>query len=108
MPSPYILKKPPIDSNRLQKTCKKVIDEANDDRQLALETHRFFREMLDENPQDATAKNLMVDCLKLAQTSKNSILKVVDLLIKLESVQTKVMDSKLDSDTLYTQLDDLT
>jgi len=107
MPKPYILKNSPIDKNRIQKTCKKVIDEANEDRQLALETHRFFRQMLDDNPQDAAAKNLMVDCLKLAQTSKGSILKVVDLLIKLEAVQNKGSE-KNEIDSLYNQLDSLT
>ena len=107
MPSPYILKNPPIDPNRLQKICKKVIDEANEDRKFALETHRFFRQMLDENPQDASAKNLMVDCLKLAQTSKTSILKVIDLLIKLETNQNK-NSGNADVDSLYSQLDNLT
>jgi hypothetical protein len=107
MPSPYILKNPPIDPNRLQKVCKKVIDEANEDRKFALETHRFFRQMLDDNPQDASAKNLMVDCLKLAQTSKTSILKVIDLLIKLETNQNK-SSGNADVDSLYSQLDNLT
>ena len=107
MPSQYVLKNSPIDKNRIQKTCKKVIDEANEDRQLALDTHRFFRQMLDENPQDAAAKNLMVDCLKLAQTSKGSILKVVDLLIKLDAAQLKGAD-KSEVDSLYSQLDNLT
>ena len=106
MPSPYVLKNPPIDKNRIQKICKKVIDEANDDRKLALEAHRFFRQMLEENPQDATAKNLLVDCLKLAQTSKGSILKVVDLLIKLDAAQNRGSD-KSESDSLYSQLDTL-
>jgi len=108
MPSPYVLKTSPIDKNRIQKTCKKVIDEANEDRKLALETHRFFRQMLDENPQDASAKNLMVDCLKLAQTSKGSILKVIDLLIKLEASQQKGAEGKGETDSLYNQLDNLT
>tara|TARA_R110002033_G_scaffold148538_1_gene185646 strand:- start:145 stop:339 length:195 start_codon:yes stop_codon:yes gene_type:complete len=63
--------------------------------------------MLDDNPQDASAKNLMVDCLKLAQTSKGSILKVVDLLIKLETAQAKGSD-KSDIDSLYSQLDSIT
>ena len=107
MPSPYILKNPPIDKNRVQKICKKVIDESNEDRQLALETHRFFRQMLDENPQDGVAKNLMVDCLKLAQTSKTSILKVVDLLIKLDVAQAKGSDQS-DTNSLYSQLESLT
>ena len=107
MPTPYTLKNPPIDKNRIQKVCKKVIDEANEDRKFALETHRFFREMLDENPQDAAAKNLMVDFLKLAQTSKGSILKVVDLLIKLEAAQGKGSE-KTEMDSLYSHLDNLT
>ena len=76
MPSQYVLKNSPLDKNRIQKVCKKLIDEANDDRSLALDAHRFFRQMLDENPQDASAKNLMVDCLKLAQTSKTSTLNI--------------------------------
>ena len=108
MPSTYVLKNSPLDKNRIQKTCKKVIEEANEDRKFALDTHRFFREMLDDNPQDATAKNLMVDCLKLAQTSKGSILKVVDLLIKLEVAQTKGAEGKNETDSLYNQLDNLT
>jgi hypothetical protein len=107
MPSQYILKNSPLDKNRIQKVCKKLIDEANDDRSLALDAHRFFREMLNENPQDAAAKNLMVDCLKLAQTSKTSTLKVVDLLIKLETSLTKG-NEKSETDSLYSQLDNLT
>jgi hypothetical protein len=107
MPSPYTLKNSPIDKNRIQKVCKKVIEEANEDRKLALETHRFFRQMLDDNPQDAAAKSLMVDCLKLAQTSKTSTLKVVDLLIKLEAAQTRGSE-KTEIDSLYSQLDNLT
>ena len=107
MPSNYVLKNSPIDKNRIQKICKKVVDEANEDRKLALDTHRFFRQMLDENPQDASAKNLMVDCLKLAQTSKTSILKTVDLLIKLDTAQLKGSD-KSEMDSLYSQLDNLT
>jgi len=107
MPSPYVLKNSPIDKNRIQKVCKKVLDEANEDRKLALETHRFFRQMLDGNPQDASAKSLMVDCLKLAQTSKTSTLKIIDLLIKLEAAQLS-SSNKADVDSLYSQLDKLT
>ena len=107
MPSQYTLKYSPIDKNRIQKVCKKVIEEADEDRQLALDTHRFFREMLADNPQDAAAKNLMVDCLKLAQTSKVGKLKVIDLLIKLEAAQARGAE-KSESDSLYSQLDNLT
>ena len=50
----------------------------------------------------------MVDCLKLAQTSKTSTLKVVDLLIKLEVAISKGSDNKAETDSLYAQLDNLT
>ena len=96
-----------MDKNRIQKVCKKVLDEAGEDRKLALEAHRFFRQMLDENPQDATAKNLLVDCLKLAQTSKTSTLKIIDLLIKLDTAQSNNA-GKAETDSLYSQLEKLT
>ena len=63
--------------------------------------------MLDENPQDASAKSLMVDCLKLAQTSKTSTLKIIDLLIKLDTVKASG-GGGADVDSLYSQLDKLT
>ena len=42
MPSTYVLKNSPIDRNRLHKVCKKVIDEANEDRKFALDTIDFL------------------------------------------------------------------
>jgi len=97
---------------RIQRIAKKLIDEAGEDRQLALEAHRFFREMVDENPQDAAAKNLLVDCLKVAQASKNNIVKVLNLLIKMEEStdaddKTKYSASSK-SKTMFSELDNLT
>jgi hypothetical protein len=66
----YIPKTAILGPTRIQRIAKKLIDEAGEDRKLALEAHRFFRAMVDENPQDAAAKNLMVDTLKVAQASK--------------------------------------
>tara|TARA_R100000458_G_C8260821_1_gene236346 strand:+ start:76 stop:417 length:342 start_codon:yes stop_codon:yes gene_type:complete len=84
MPSQYILKKPVLDANRLQKVAKKLIDEATEDRKLALDTMKYFRDMVDENGTDSTAKNLIVDCLKLAQSSKDKTIRILDLLVKLD------------------------
>jgi len=107
MPTVYQLKNSPLDKNRIEKVCKKAIDDSTEDRKLALEAHRFFRQMVDENPQDASAKSLMVDCLKLAQTSKTNTIKIIDLLIKLETALSNKGD-KGDADSLYTQLENLT
>ena len=103
MPKNYVLKNSPVDKNRLQKICKKIMDEAVEDRNMALETHRFFRTMVDENPNDSASKNLMVDCLKLAQTSKTSIIKVIDLLVKIEKSGSEELSDK----SLFDQLNEL-
>ena len=89
MPSDYILKRPVLDQNRIQKYAKKILDESSEDRTLALDAYSYFKEMVDENPQDSVAKQQMTDCLKLAQSSKGSALKVMDLLIKFETASTK-------------------
>lgn len=86
MPSDYVLKRSVIDGNRIQKISKKVIDECKEDRELALEAYHYFKDMVDENPADAASKSQMVDCLKLAQNSKTHTIRVLDMLIKLESV----------------------
>lgn len=89
MPKDYILKRPVLDQNRIQKYAKKILDESGEDRVLALEAYKYFKDMVDGNPQDSVAKQQMTDCLKLAQSSKVSALKVMDLLIKYESNNTK-------------------
>ena len=106
MPTTYTLKKPVLDYNRLQKTCKQVLDDAREDRKYALDMHRFFRQLVDENPQDAVAKNLMVDCLKLAQSSKANVHKTLDLLIKLENAFNKP-ESKDNPENLFSQITDI-
>ena len=92
MPSQYILKKPVLDPNRLQKIAKKLIDESTEDRKLALETMKYFRDMVEENGMDSTAKNLIVDCLKLAQSSKDKTIRILDLMLKLDKHTTEEND----------------
>lgn len=110
MPSEYIPKKPVLNKNRVQKIAKKLIEEAGEDRTLALEAHRFFRQMVDENPQDASAKALMVDCLKVAQSSKNNVVKVLSLVVKMEEAENKSAKDKAlpgdeDTNNIFEQLD---
>ena len=94
-----------MDQNRLQKHAKKILDEASEDRQLALEAYKFFKEMVDENPQDSVAKQQMTDCLKLAQSSKSSALKVMDILLKFEAQASKKDDSS--STNLFNKIEEL-
>ncbi len=109
MPSEYVPKKPVMNKNRVQRIAKKLIEEAGEDRALALEAHRFFRQMVDENPQDAAAKSLMVDCLKVAQSSKNNVVKVLGLVVKMEEADNKSSKDKAnpgdeDTNNIFEQL----
>ena len=111
MPSDYILTKPAIDINRLQKVAKKLLDESADDRKLALETMRYFRSMVEDNPADSTAKSLIVDCLKLAQSSKDKALKVIDILLKVDSAKSQELtktSGKAAANNMFNALDEIT
>lgn len=109
MPTTYIPKTSILGPTRVQRIAKKLIDEAGEDRTLALEAHRFFRAMVDENPQDAAAKTLMVDALKVAQASKNNVVKILNLIIKMEEgpVDQKSKASKGAGNSVFNELDNL-
>ena len=109
MPSPYVPKTAHLSPTRIQKIAKDLISEAKDDRELALTTHRFFRQMVDENPQDSTAKSLMVDCLKVAQASKNNVIKILNLVVKMEegNEPTKTKANKGTTNSTSSDLDNL-
>lgn len=110
MPSDYIPKVPVLNKNRVQKIAKKLIEEAGEDRRLALEAHRFFRQMVDENPNDGTAKSLMVDALKVAQSSKNNVVKILNLVVKMEEATTEdktKASGKGSNSNIFSQFDKL-
>ena len=78
MSKDYVLKRSPFDKNRMLKVGKSILDDARHDRQLALESHSYFKEMVEASENtDNDAKRLMVECLKLAQSSKNNSVKTL-------------------------------
>ena len=108
MPSNYIPKNSIMGPTRVQRIAKKLIDESAEDRKLALEAHRFFRSMIAENPQDSAAKNLMVDTLKVAQASKNNVVKILNLMVKMEeSKSTTKATSSGSENSVFNELDSL-
>ena len=87
MSKEYVLKRSPFDKNRMLKVGKSILDDAHQDRELALAAHSYFREMVEESENtDNDAKRLMVECLKLAQSSKNNSVKTLSLMVKLEEL----------------------
>jgi hypothetical protein len=108
MPSNYVPKNSILGPTRIQRIAKKLIDESAEDRKLALDAHRFFRGMVDENPQDAAAKSLMVDSLKVAQASKNNVVKILNLMVKMEEAPAdKTKASGDQPNSVFNELDNL-
>jgi len=96
-----------MDMNRIQKIAKKIIGECSEDRDLALAMHRYFRDMVEDNPQDAVSKNLMVDCLKLAQSSKVNAIKLLSIMSKLELAKEQAKSSEGTIATSFNELEAL-
>ena len=108
MSKDYVLRRSPFDKNRMLKIGKSILDDARQDRQLALESHRYFKEMVEisENT-DNDAKRLMVECLKLAQSSKNNSIKTLSLMVKLEELGSQPQDGSNASVISFNDLENL-
>lgn len=106
MPTTYIPKTPYLAQTKLQKIAKKLIDESDEDRRLALEAHQYFKQRIEENPADNVSKALMVDCLKVAQSSKQNVVKVITIMAKMndkdEPEKTKASG---ETESLWSDLD---
>ena len=83
MPRTYNLKTSTVDKNRIQKFAVEILKSNKDDRDLALDAYKLFKERVQDDG-DNSDKDAMVECLKLAQTAKNTSTKLIDYLIKLE------------------------
>jgi hypothetical protein len=105
MPSEYILKRSIIDGNRIQKIAKKLIEEATEDRELALDAYRYFKDMVDENSGDGVSKSQMVDCLKLAQSSKTNTIRILDMMVKMEVAKERASSPTDKNFSVFNQLD---
>tara|TARA_Y100000310_G_C20226466_1_gene598166 strand:+ start:72 stop:413 length:342 start_codon:yes stop_codon:yes gene_type:complete len=108
MSKEYVLRRSPFDKNRMLKIGKNILEEASEDRQLALEAHRYFKDMVEQSENtDNDAKRLMVDCLKLAQSSKNNSIKTLSLMVKLEELGTQSQDPNAASVISFNDLESL-
>jgi len=108
MPTNYVPKNPHLGPSRIQKICKDLIKEAAEDRELALEAHRYFKRQAEDND-DGASKQLMVDSLKVAQSSKNNVVKILNLVIKMEesSSDNLTKASKGAENSVFSELDKL-
>ena len=108
MSKEYVLRRSPFDKNRMLKIGKNILEEASEDRDLALQAYRYFKDMVEHSENtDNDAKRLMVDCLKLAQSSKNNSIKTLSLMVKLEELGTQSQGSDAASVISFNDLESL-
>ena len=84
MPKVYQLKKNPFDRNRIMKCAKEIMDEGGVDRQHALDTAKYYRQKMEDHPEDFHARERHIDCLKLAQMAKNNSIKILAIMVKID------------------------
>lgn len=88
MPKPYELKKDYSSPSKVNAIIKSVKDKSKEDREKALKLFEDLRAEATDIGIDpdtrANAQKTCVDCLKLAQMSKESEIKLITLILKLK------------------------
>lgn len=99
----YVLKSQTLSVNRITRIAKEFITESKEDRERALSAYDYFKGIADNSLSEgeaingSTAQKCMVDCLKLAQESRNKTLKAFELMLKLtKDIKTSSEDKKGD------------
>lgn len=110
----YILKKPAITDKRIQRIAKKIIDESFADRKKALEAYDFFLGELKGaggQPLVFDAVKGLTDSLRLAQSSFTNVMKLVEIMVRLNLImktgETGDLAEKGKYKTIFSQLDSL-
>ncbi len=91
MPKLYTPKVRYLTSERIDKIAKDAVADCKQDRDLALEAYRYFKsrvegEIVNEGgePAEATStdKQLMLEALKIVQSAKKDVLRIMDIFSK--------------------------
>ena len=93
MPREYIPKKSFFESTRIHKIAKDVLKDCKEDRDRALETFSYFKDLIAQNPEDDKSKSELVHALGLSMDSNDKIVKILDMMIKMTQNEQKLNTS---------------
>ena len=79
----YVPKKRFFEPTRIHKIAKDIMSDCQEDRQRALETFNYFKDLVSTNPEDDKAKAEMIHALGLSQDANDKIVKLLDMMIKM-------------------------
>ena len=90
----YIPKGRFFEPNRIHKIAKDVLRDCGEDRDRALETFAYFKNLVDSSPDDDKAKTEMIHALGLSQDANDKIVKILDMMIKMTQSEQKIEAEK--------------
>lgn len=102
MPRNYIPKKSFFEPTRIQKIAKDLIKDCSEDRQKALETFSFFKDMIESDPEDDRAKSELNKALQLSMDANDKIVQVLNMMLKMIASEDK--NSSAETDTSFASL----
>jgi hypothetical protein len=83
-----------FEPNRIHKIAKDVLRDCGEDRDRALETFTYFKNLVDSSPDDDKAKAEMIHALGLSQDANDKIVKILDMMIKMTQSEQKIDSEK--------------
>tara|TARA_R110000824_G_scaffold142699_1_gene309941 strand:- start:931 stop:1257 length:327 start_codon:yes stop_codon:yes gene_type:complete len=87
-------------STRVQKLAKEVILDCRKDRDRALDAFKYFKSMVESNPDDHKAKTEMNKALQLSQDSNDKVVRILDMMLKMTQTEMKTAPQKGNTDEL--------
>jgi hypothetical protein len=90
----YIPKKSFFQPTRIHKIAKDLMEDCREDRGRALETFKYFRELIDVDSTDDKAKAEMIHALGLSQDANDKIVKILEMMIKMTQTEQKAETPK--------------
>ena len=96
----YVPKKRFFEPSRIHKIAKDIMSDCQEDRQRALETFKYFKDLVSSNPEDDKAKAEMIHALGLSQDANDKIVKLLDMMIKMTQQEQRIDATKPSTEPL--------
>ena len=94
MVTTYIPKKSFFAPTRIQKIAKDILKECSKDKEKALETYDYFKDLINRGDEEVAAE--LAKCLKLSQDATTSQTKILELMLKMSQTEMKIEPPKKD------------
>lgn len=100
-----------LSRERVDKIAKDILGQCTEDRKLALEGYKYFKQRVDQ-PEGGEVSNadkaLMLECLKIAQAAKRDSVKIVEVFAKASEQVASANPADKSQNVSFNDLDEMT